>query len=86
MRAERRPVLEAGGLELWAASRRCLTSSGLSTSGSLRGPRTVVIATCASPRPTCASPRPSVSVKKKRKAETAVFMLVAEAPRDLMCS
>jgi len=79
LRDERRPVLEAAGLELWAVSRRCLTSSGLSTSGSLRGPRTAVIATCA-------SPRPSVSVKKKRKAETAVSVLVAEAPMDLMCS
>jgi len=25
-------------------------------------------------------------VKKKRKAETAAFMVVAEAPLDLMCS
>jgi hypothetical protein len=41
--------------------------------------RTVVI-------PTAASPRPSVTPKKKRKAETAVFMVVAEAPLDLMCS
>ena len=27
-----------------------------------------------------------VTPKKKRKAETAAFMLVAEAPLDLMCS
>ena len=86
LRAERRRVLEAVGLELLAASRRRLTSTGLSTTGSLRGPRTVVVPTCASPRPTCASPRPSVTVKKKRKADTAAFMLVAEAPMDLMCS
>ncbi len=33
-----------------------------------------------------ASSRPSVTPKKKRKPETAVFMLVAEAPADLMCS
>ncbi len=30
--------------------------------------------------------RPSVVPKKKRKAETAAFMLVAEAPMDRMCS
>ncbi len=36
--------------------------------------------------PTCASSRPSVTVKKKRKAEAAAFMVVAEAPLDLMCS
>ncbi len=62
-----------------AASRRRATSSGLSTTGSLRGSRTVVI-------PTCASPRPSVTPKKKRKAEAVAFMEVAEAPFDLMCS
>ena len=43
------------------------------------GSRTAVI-------PACASPRPSVTVKKKPEAETAGFMLVAEAPLDLMCS
>ncbi len=58
-----------------AASRRRVTSSGLRMTGSLRGSRTVVI-------PTCASSLPSVTVKKKRKAETAAFMLVAEAPID----
>ena len=67
------------GLELCAASGTRATSSGLSTTGSLRGSRTVVI-------PTCASPRPSVTPKKKRRADTAAFMLVAEAPFDLMCS
>jgi hypothetical protein len=36
--------------------------------------------------PAWASPRPKVTPKKKRKAETAAFMLVAEAPPDLMCS
>ncbi len=52
---------------------------GLRITGSLRGSRTVVM-------PTCASSRPRVTVKKKRKAETAAFMLVAEAPLDFMCS
>ena len=42
--------------------------------GSRRGSRTVVI-------PACASFRPRVTVKKKRNAETAAFMVVAEAPR-----
>ncbi len=32
---------------------------------------------------TCASLRPSVTSKKKRKAETAAFIEVAEAPPDL---
>ncbi len=36
--------------------------------------------------PTCASPRLKVTPKKKRKAETAEFMEVAEAPIDPMCS
>ena len=36
--------------------------------------------------PTSASPRPSVTPKKKRKAETAAFMVVAEAPSDRICS
>jgi hypothetical protein len=62
-----------------AASRSRVTSSGLRITGSLRGSRTVVI-------PTCASSRPRVTVNKKRKAETAAFMVVAEAPLDLMCS
>ncbi len=35
---------------------------------------------------TCASSRPSVTVKKKRKAKTAAFLEIAEAPLDLMCS
>ncbi len=35
---------------------------------------------------TCASSRSSVTVKKKRKADTAAFMLVGEAPMDRMCS
>jgi hypothetical protein len=51
----------------------------LRITGSLRGSRTVVI-------PACASPRPSVTPKKKRKADTAAFMLVAEAPMDRMYS
>ncbi len=75
---QRRLVLEAPGLELWAASNRRAISSGLSTTGNLRGSRTPVI-------PTAASSRPSVTPNKKRKPETAVFMLVAEAPADLMC-
>ena len=33
-----------------------------------------------------ASRRPSVTVKKKRKADTAALMPVAEAPPDRMCS
>ena len=61
------------------ASARRATSSGLSTTGYLCGSRTPII-------PTAASSRPSVTPKKKRKPETAVFMLVAEAPADLMYS
>jgi hypothetical protein len=34
----------------------------------------------------CASLRPRVTPKKKRKAETAAFMLVAVAPCDHMCT
>jgi hypothetical protein len=45
----------------------------------LRGSRTVV-------RPTLASQRPSIMPKNKRKAETAVFMVVADAPSTLICS
>ncbi len=73
--AERRPVFERPG----AASRRRLTSSGLRITGSLRGSRTVAIAACA-------SLRPSVTPKKKRKADTAAFMPVAEDPRERRCS
>jgi hypothetical protein len=62
-----------------AASNRRATSSGLSKTGNLCGSRTPV-------SPTAASSRPSVTPKKKRKPETAAFMLVAEAPADLMCS
>ncbi len=47
--------------------------------GLVCGSRTIVI-------PACASPRLKVTPKKKRKAETAAFMEVAEAPFDLMCS
>jgi len=36
--------------------------------------------------PTSASPRSSVTPKKKRKAETAAFMVVAEAPSHRMWS
>ncbi len=62
-----------------AASKRRATSSGLNTTGSLRGSRTVVIHAAA-------SRRPSVTVKKKRKAETAAFIDRAEAPLERMCS
>ena len=34
--------------------------------------------------PTSASPRPSVTPNKKRKADTAAFIVVAEAPSDRM--
>ncbi len=49
------------------------------TTDSRRAMRTLVI-------PTSASPRPKLTPKKKRKAETAAFMLVAEAPSSLICS
>ena len=61
------------------AEQKGTTSSGLRITGSLRGSRTVVI-------PWLASFRPRVTPKKKRKADTAAFMEVAEAPPDLMCS
>jgi hypothetical protein len=62
-----------------AASRRCATSSGLRTTGSFLGSRTVVMAAFA-------SPRPSVTPKKKRQADTAALMEIADAQPVLMCS
>jgi hypothetical protein len=49
---------------IWLYGR--VTYSALSTTGSLRGSRTVVI-------PACAASRPRLTPKKKRKAETAAW-------------
>ena len=58
-----------------AASSSRATSSGLRITGSLRGSRALF-----------ASVRPSVTVKKKRNAETAAFILVAEARFERMAT
>ena len=68
--AERGLVLDAG-----AASKRRATSSGLRTTGSLRGSWTNV-------RCRAASARPSVTVKKNRNAETRIGRSRERIQRD----
>jgi len=62
-----------------AACSRSVTSSTLSTAGSRRGNRTTVSRRAR-------SGRSSVTVKKKRKAETALLMLGGCMPICVWCS
>ena len=72
--AERGLVLAPG-----AASKRRATSSGLTTTGSLRGSWTNV-------RCRAASARPSVTVKKNRNAETVELIIAAPARFSVKCN
>src|SRR6266704_2533380 len=62
-----------------AASRKRATSSGLKTTGTLRG-------SCMNARCLARSGRSSVTLKKNRSAETVALIFGAPAPPDARCS
>jgi hypothetical protein len=63
-------------LRAWSASRKRATSSGLNTTGTLRG-------SCMNDRCLARSGRSSVTLKKNRSAETVALIFGVPAPSTL---